>query len=87
MWKIKEFKPIENGRETLPDFELKVDELPWLSEDKIDSKISIRSITEAYTTTNVTEDRDFDANTVAVAELADVVWTLIADLKKNWIIN
>lgn len=35
----------------------------------------------AYTTSNVTTDRTFDADTVAVAELADVVGTLIADLK------
>lgn len=34
-----------------------------------------------YTPTNVTVDRAFDADTVAVAELADVVGTLIADLK------
>ena len=33
-----------------------------------------------YTTTNVTPDRAFDADTVAVAELADIVGTLIADL-------
>jgi hypothetical protein len=35
----------------------------------------------AYTPTNVTPDRSFDANTVLVAELADVVGTLIADLQ------
>jgi hypothetical protein len=35
----------------------------------------------AYTPTNVTPDRAFDADTVAVAELADVVGTLIADLQ------
>lgn len=34
-----------------------------------------------YTPTNVTTDRAFDADTVAVAELADVVGTLIADLQ------
>lgn len=34
-----------------------------------------------YTPTNVTPDRAFDADTVAVAELADIVGTLIADLK------
>lgn len=33
-----------------------------------------------YTTANVTPDRSFDADTVAVAELADIVGTLIADL-------
>jgi hypothetical protein len=35
----------------------------------------------AYTPTNVTTDRSYDADTVVVAELADVVGTLIADLK------
>lgn len=36
---------------------------------------------EAYTPTNVTLDRAFDADTVAITELADVVGTLIADLQ------
>ena len=36
---------------------------------------------QTYTATNVTTDRSFDADTVAVAELADVVGTLIADLR------
>lgn len=35
----------------------------------------------AYTPTNVTPDRSFDADTVLIAELADVVGTLIADLQ------
>jgi hypothetical protein len=35
----------------------------------------------AYTTSNVTPDRAFDADTVVVSELADVVGTLISDLK------
>jgi hypothetical protein len=35
----------------------------------------------AYTPTNVTPDRSYDADTVVVAELADVVGTLIADLQ------
>ena len=35
----------------------------------------------AYTPTNVSTDRAFDADTVAIAELADVVGTLIADLQ------
>lgn len=35
----------------------------------------------AYTPTNVSTDRAFDADTVLVAELADVVGTLIADLQ------
>jgi len=39
--------------------------------------------TYVYTNTNVTADRAFDADTVAVAELADVVGTLISDLKTS----
>jgi hypothetical protein len=35
----------------------------------------------AYTPTNVTTDRSYDADTVAIAELADIVGTLIADLQ------
>ena len=35
----------------------------------------------AYTPTNVTPDRAYDADTVTVAELADIVGTLIADLQ------
>ena len=84
---IEKFKPIDNWREVLPNFELKIDNIPWLTEDRIDSSISIRNITETYTTTNVTEDRTYDADTVVVAELADILWTLIEDLKKNWIIR
>lgn len=41
----------------------------------------------AYTATNVTTDRSFDANTVLVAELADVVGTLIADLRTAGIVT
>jgi hypothetical protein len=39
--------------------------------------------TPTYTPTNVTTDRSFDADTVAVAELADIVGTLIADLERG----
>jgi hypothetical protein len=35
----------------------------------------------AYTPTNVTTDRSYDANATTVAELADVLGTLISDLK------
>jgi len=40
-----------------------------------------------YTPSNVTTDRVFDADTVLVAELADVVGTLIADLKTTGVIQ
>ncbi len=41
----------------------------------------------AYTATNVTTDRSYDADTVLVAELADVVGTLIADLRTLGIVQ
>jgi hypothetical protein len=37
--------------------------------------------TSVYTTSNVAADRTFDANAITTDELADVVGTLIADLK------
>lgn len=40
-----------------------------------------------YTETNVTTDRAFDADTVAVAELADVVGTLIKDLRAKGLVG
>lgn len=42
---------------------------------------AIATSSPAYTPTNVSTDRSFDADTVAVDELADVVGTLIADLQ------
>lgn len=47
----------------------------------------LTSNTAVYTATNVTTDRGFDADTVTVAELADVVGTLIADLKNAGVIQ
>lgn len=41
----------------------------------------------AYTPTNVTTDRSFDADTVATPELADVVGTLIADLQTKGVLS
>ena len=43
--------------------------------------------TQSYTTTNVTSDRSFDANTVTTAELADVVGTLISDLQAKGLLS
>jgi hypothetical protein len=43
--------------------------------------------TSAYTPTNVSTDRSYDADTVLVAELADVVGTLIADLQTQGVIS
>ena len=43
--------------------------------------IKIGSLSSAYTTSNVTTDRTYDANATTLDELADIVGTLIADLK------
>lgn len=50
--------------------------------------VSIEEITpaSAYTITNVTPDRSCDADTVAVAGLADIVGTLIADLRSKGLV-
>ena len=49
---------------------------------------SCNSITsQTYAATNVTPDRIFDANTVAIAELADIVGTLIVDLRARGIVK
>ncbi len=40
-----------------------------------------------YTITNVTPDRAYDADTVLIPELADVVGTLISDLQNKNIIG
>jgi hypothetical protein len=42
---------------------------------------------DAYAASNVTTDRAFDANSTTVEELADVLGTLIADLKGGGIIS
>ena len=44
---------------------------------------SAKTIAQGFTMTNVTVDRTFNADTVAVAELADIVGTLIADLARG----
>ena len=40
-----------------------------------------------YTVTNVTPDRSYDANATTVDEVADVLGTLIADLKTKGILS
>lgn len=49
--------------------------------------LEVGSTIQTYTPTNVTTDRSYDADTVAVAELADVVGTLIADLQTIGLID
>jgi len=47
----------------------------------------IEAPTSAYTTTNVTTDRSFDADTAVVTETNDVLGTLIADLQAKGILS
>jgi hypothetical protein len=42
---------------------------------------------QTYTVTNGSTDRAFDADTVVVAELADVVYTLLVDLASMGILK
>jgi hypothetical protein len=41
----------------------------------------------AYTLTNVTEDRGYDANATSINELADALGTLISDLRDRGIVG
>lgn len=41
---------------------------------------------ETYTATNVTTDRAYDANATTLDELADVLGTLIADLRARGVV-
>ena len=43
--------------------------------------------TSAYTVTNGLVDRAYDANTVVVAELADVVYSILIDLETRGIVT
>lgn len=52
--------------------------------DKIQT---ILDTTDAYTLSNVTTDRALDADSVTLAELADIVGTLVQDLKDRGIIG
>ncbi len=56
-------------------------------EDVADEVNNLTSVDEAYTTTNVTTDRAFDADTVTLTELADILGTLISDLQDTTIIK
>lgn len=52
-----------------------------LAANVFNRRVFLQRATQTYTPTNVTTDRSYDADTVVVAELADVVGTLIADLQ------
>lgn len=65
----------------------------WNASLEVPTKNAVRDKIEtllgssAYTPTNVTPDRSYDADTVLIAELADVVGTLIADLQGKGILS
>lgn len=42
---------------------------------------------QSYTPTNVTADRAYDANATTIDELADIVGTLISDLKARGVVD
>ena len=53
-----------------------------------DSKVfNVDNSVQAYSETNVTPDRAFDADTVALTELADIVGTLIVDLRAVGVVD
>ena len=60
----------------------------WLEEmERMINLLLARTVTSAYTPTNVTTDRAFDADATSTAELADVLGTLVADLKAAGVIE
>jgi hypothetical protein len=57
------------------------------ADDNQSTKILIKHAPEAYTVTNDVVDRAFDADSTSVAELADVLGTLINDLQNRGIVG
>lgn len=51
------------------------------------SNTNLAASSDNYTTTNVTVDRTLDADSTTLAEVADVLGTLITDLKDRGIIG
>ena len=56
-------------------------------ESPLSAMVTITPILQDYTVTNLTTDRSYDADTVLVAELADIVGTLITDLQARGILQ
>jgi hypothetical protein len=57
------------------------------SKNAVYDKIETLMGSSAYTPTNVTADRSYDADAVLISELADVLGTLIADLQGKGILS
>tara|TARA_R100001126_G_C4841384_1_gene157122 strand:+ start:378 stop:626 length:249 start_codon:yes stop_codon:yes gene_type:complete len=51
------------------------------------STTNLAASSARYTVTNVTTDRTFDADSTTTAELADVLGTLLTDLRERGIIG
>jgi hypothetical protein len=51
-------------------------------------KVALEDVdTQTYAATNVTEDRTFNANSTTVDEIADVLGTLISDLRAKGLVD
>jgi len=70
---------------------LSTDDILHLRKDETKTWVEIGGVPAAtkqtYTETNVTPDRAFDANSIVIAELADVVGTIIVDLRARGIVG
>ena len=55
--------------------------------ERLVRSLNSRLGSEAYTVTNDTPDREFDADATSTGELADVLGTLISDLQSKNIIG
>ena len=67
---------------TVPDEEVVDGDLTWRCEAPV-----MPGSTQTYTASNVSPDRSYDANSTTLDELADVLGTLIDDLRARRIVN
>lgn len=72
--------------QTLPDLVKRLNGLIRAIELRFAARERVGNVT-GYATTNVSASRTFDADTVTLPQLADVVGTLIADLQKAGVIR
>ena len=76
-------------RNNIPAFLL--DQSKWLANLAMEmmrhSDIQDRAAEQPYTPSNVTVTRTYDADATTVAEVGDVLGTLIADLKEKGIVS
>lgn len=76
-------------RNNIPAFLL--EQSKWLANLALElmrhSDIQDRAVGQAYTPSNVTATRTYDADATSVAELGDVLGTLIADLQEKGVLS